>query len=474
MLAKLEQKVADFIVAEGLLSPDENILLAVSGGADSTALLRIMVSLRTAGVLPVEICCAHINHQLRGAEAQRDQDFVVEQCRKLGVPVVTEQVDVRRYARAEKLSIETAARELRIDSLLKIAARQNCTCIVTAHQENDNAETILHRLVRGTGFRGLCGIWPAKTFAGGARFVRPLLCADRDAILKYLGERKLRWCEDRTNADCSYRRNFIRNRILPAIQKDCKESIVEQIAAMANVSRRFYRRICAMSDAIWQNVAVAEEQTVALDLGKLNAQQAEVKVEVVRRAIARLDGGEQEITEQHYRDILRLSKNKTIELPRKIRVYRDREKIVFVRSPKARTTETDLAEPVALKIPGVTAFANVQITAETFKYDAVKFAEFKANKSNDIEWLDFESIRQPLIVRRRRRGDKFWPLGLASEKRVGKFLTSAKTSLTIRRKLLVIADSEKIIWLWPVRISEQVKVSKKTKNILQLRIADTL
>ena len=226
-MIEFEQKVADFIKGERLLAPGDGALLAVSGGADSTALLHAMAALRADGVLPVEIHCAHINHQLRGDEAQRDEDFVVEQCRKLNIAVITERIYVRGYAKAKKLSIETAARELRIDSLLEIAKRQNCTCIATAHHKNDNAETILQRLSRGTGFRGLCGIWPAKEFAGNIRFVRPLLCVTRGEIIQYLNGRNQKWCTDRTNEDFAYRRNFIRHRLLPALQKDCSGCLVD-------------------------------------------------------------------------------------------------------------------------------------------------------------------------------------------------------------------------------------------------------
>ena len=467
-MTELEQKVVDFIAAEGLLSAGGRVLLAVSGGADSTALLHTMASLKTDGVLAVEIHCAHINHQLRGDEAERDEDFVVEQCRKLKIAVITQRIDVRGYAKAEKLSIETAARKLRIESLLEIAKAQNCTCIATAHQKNDNAETILHRLSRGTGLRGLCGIWPVKEFTTGIRFVRPLLCVDRRQILEYLNQRNLKWCEDRTNLDCYYRRNFIRNRMLPALQKGFKADLVEQLAGLAKVSRGFYRLICRSADAIWPDVATSQEQAVMLDLKTLAEQHPEIKIEIVRRALARLAGGERDITEQHYNDILRLPENKAAQLPGDIEVRHQGQTIVFTRCPK-KSIEAGVAEAVELKAPGVTEFAGLLIKAETFEYDTTKFENFKAAKTNSVEWLDLDSIKPPIVVRFRRHGDKFWPLGMPGEKKVGKFLTGEKTPQALRKNLLVIADCEKIIWLCPVRLSEQTKVTSRTKKVLQLK-----
>jgi tRNA(Ile)-lysidine synthase len=259
MLKKLEQKTADFIAAERLLPVSGKVLLAVSGGADSSALLHVLAALR------LDICCAHINHQLRGEEAQRDEDFVIEQCQKLKVPVITRKIDVRDYAKKSKLSIETAARNLRIENLVEIAKEQNCACIATAHHKNDNAETIIDRLIRGTGLRGLCGIWPAKKFADGITFIRPLLCATRDEIIQYLNSRNLNWCTDRTNTDFAYRRNFIRHCLLPALQNGSQGDLVERLAVLSKASRGFYQMICRTSDTIWPDIATAKEQTITLD-----------------------------------------------------------------------------------------------------------------------------------------------------------------------------------------------------------------
>ncbi len=463
--------MADFIAAERLLPAGDRVLLAVSGGADSMALLHVMAALKADGVLPIEIHCAHINHQLRGAEAQRDQDFVVEQCRKLGPPLITERIDVRGYARAKKLSIETAARKLRIDSLLEIASRQNCTCIATAHQKNDNAETVLHRMIRGTGFRGLCGIWPSRAFADGIRFVRPLLCVTRGEIIQYLNSRNLKWCTDKTNEDCTYKRNLIRHRLLPALQKDCDGCLVDEMFKLTKASRRFYRLICKAADALWPDVATAEKQTITLDLGNLAAQPTEVKVEIVRRALTHLNVGEQEITERHYSDILRLSENKTKQLPAGLEVRRQEGRIIFT-PPRVYERRARLAPPLQLEVPGKTKFAGMVIEAEMFEYDAAKFEKFKANKNNTVEWFDFEKLKLPLEVSFRKRGDRFWPLGLKAEKKVGKFITSAKTPASLRRKLFVVADSEKIIWLCPVRIDERTKITSQTKNVLQLQVVN--
>ena len=225
-----EQRIAGFIRENELIESRGRLLLAVSGGADSTALLYAICALKDRAELDAELVCAHINHQLRAARGDRDQEFVVEQAEKLGLDVSTRRVDVRGFARKAGLSIETAARELRIESLLDIADNAGCDHIATAHQKNDNAETLIQRLARGTGIRGLGGIWPMRAFGRrNVRFVRPMLCVTRMEVIEYLNERNLKWRQDSTNADCKFRRNYIRHRLLPAIQADCAPPLLEQL-----------------------------------------------------------------------------------------------------------------------------------------------------------------------------------------------------------------------------------------------------
>ena len=165
MLLEFEKKLADFVKTNGLLGSEEKILLAISGGADSIALMYALHALNAEKFFDAELLCAHINHQLRADQGDLDEEFVVARAKKLKLAVTTKRIDVRGFARLRKLSIETAARQLRIKALIDIAKTNNCIRIATAHQKNDNAETILQRLSRGTGIRGLGGIWPERGFA---------------------------------------------------------------------------------------------------------------------------------------------------------------------------------------------------------------------------------------------------------------------------------------------------------------------
>ena len=477
MLSEFEKKVAEFVKANGLFASTEKILLAVSGGADSTALMHAMCALRGEGAMHARLLCAHINHQLRQDEALADEDFVAAEAAKLKLPVVTERLDVRGFAGKNKMSIETAARNLRIKSLLDIAKANNCACVATGHQKNDNAETVLHRLLRGTGFRGLAGIWPVRTFKEGIRFTRPLLCVGRKDITSYLRGKNLKWREDRTNIDCGYTRNYIRHRLLPVLQQDCSVSLVEQLSRLAESARKFHLLVCGRTDAAWVKMAKVSGDAVVLSIKTFLPEAEPVKVELIRRALVTLGCGERNLIQEHYRRILRLAaKNvgaKVVELPRGFAAHHEYDSLILRRTGQGRCPDAQMRESVELSIPGQTKFGRYLIEAKVLETGKRGAEVFETIKTGFIENFDMDRVTPPVMVRFRQVGDKFHPLGLAGEKKVGKFLTAARLPARNRREVLIVADSKKIIWVCPVRMSEQAKVTGETSRILRLQVTES-
>jgi tRNA(Ile)-lysidine synthase len=242
--------------------------------------------------------------------------------------------------------------------------------------------------------------------------------------------------------------------------------------------------VCRTADAIWPDIATVNENTVALDSDKITNQPAEIKIEIIRRALAHLGAGEQDVTERHFTNILRLPDDAQLQLPNRVTVHRQGSKIVFEKHLKTKPAQSIAIDPVVLKVPGITQFGPYTINADIIEIEQKDLAGFKKTKTNLVEWFDFEKLKLPMEIRQRKRGDKFWPLGLAGEKRVGKFLTAAKVSQSLRRRLFVIADSDlpggalaksgKVIWLCPVRISEQAKVTNDTRKVIQIKISDSV
>lgn len=499
MLSSLEKKVAVFIETNGLFAGAGNILLAVSGGADSIALMHVMMALKAHGVLKAKLYCAHINHRLRAGQADRDEEFVISQAAKFQLNVTARHIDVREYARVNKISIETAARKLRMKSLIEIAGQNKCTHVVTGHQKDDNAETVLHRMLRGTGFRGLAGIWPERTFDGNIMFVRPLLCVTRDEIIVYLRERKLQWCEDATNADCVYTRNYIRHKLLPAMQMDSNSSIVENLYDLSVAARKFHKIICSNVDEIWPRIADCIDEKVALNLELFSEQSQPVRIELIRRSLTSIGCGERNLTEKLYQKILQQAQEnitgRKIHLPGGFLVVRYYKNMIFstcrVGLAPPKTYRSSKNEPVILKIPGRTNFGQYLIEAEIIEANEScrvglappeteivethkrRHDKYITGKTKNIECFDMDKIAPPLSVRLRQPGERFIPLGQKSEIKIGKFLTAQKVPHEIRRKGIVVTDNEKIIWLCPVRISEHAKIADGTNKILQLEISDT-
>jgi tRNA(Ile)-lysidine synthase len=473
MRLELEERIAGFIRSEGLFGFSDNVLLGVSGGADSTFLLDVMSSLKRDGILRGEIFCAHINHQLRGAESEADEDFVVGRCGELNIPLVRRGVDVRGHSREVGLSIETAARELRIRGLVEIAKGCGCEIVATGHQRDDNAETVLQRLVRGTGYRGLGGIWPVRRFEGGVFFVRPLLCVRRAEVVEYLEGRGLKWREDSTNAESIYRRNYIRHFLLPEIQRGCKASVVEQLWGLSEASRGFYKVVCRRADEVWGRLAECSEGKVLLELSEFTKESEAVKVELVRRSLSGAGVGERALSGEHFGRILELARSKVsgreVELPGGVVVYREYGKLIFERCVKEQLDGVE-SEGVKFSVPVTKRFGDYLIEAGVFDVELGSSGGYKAGKTSFVEWFDFDKIKLPLEVRVRRAGDAFVPLGSNSEKKVGKFLTAQRVPRRIRGKVLILSDAEKILWVWPIRMSEQVKVTGQTRKIVRLQI----
>jgi tRNA(Ile)-lysidine synthase len=468
-----EKKVGIFCKANGLLCGSGNVLVAVSGGADSIALLSVMCGLKKAGMVGGEIIACHINHNLRGKESQKDAELVAETAKAKSIPLKTISVDVSGFAKTNKLSIETAARQVRLDALIEMAAESECIAIATGHHKDDNAETMVHRIVRGTGFRGLGGIWPKRKAAEGIEFIRPLLCAGREEVLSYCEEKNLNWRKDSSNDDIRFTRNRIRHLLLPELEKQSAGRLADKLMDLSSSSGRLLSRICQRADDVWGDIVLeASGSEVVLDREGFGRLSRVVAVEIARRALVSIGSGEQDLTSGHYDGIVGLADGgrggRKLELPGGFEVVAEYGKIIFSHSKGPK--EVVAGGGVSLPVPGEVEFGDFTIKTEVLDAGKCDIAQFRAAKDRFIEWFDIDRIAGPLTVRSRKEGDKFRPMGFVKNKKIGKFLTAQRISSEIRLKIAIIEDGEKIIWLGPVRPCEQTKIVVGTRQILQIRL----
>ena len=432
------------------------------------AMMYALTSLKQAGLIKANLIAAHIHHHLR-ADADADRDFVVTCAKKISLEVEVADIDVQGFASQNKLSIETAGRDLRRKALQGLANKNNCEIIATGHHKNDNAETIIDRLIRGTGIRGLGGIWPKRKFAG-FDFIRPLLWVTKKEIIEYLQDENLKWCDDHTNEDLTYRRNFIRHKLLDQLKKN-SSGIVDSLSDLSNTCRGFYELVKKQTDKIWPDVFTDEDENISLDLNKFANQPEPVKIELIRRCLSLLNCGEQNLTSEHYEKILQLAETRTagrmIELPGGFLAIRQYNKLVF---EKSKEDISQIDEAFDIEIGKAHRFGPWKIESKILNAKNCYLEKFKAEKDNFVEWFDLDKIKLPLHGRFRRPGDKFWPLGLDGEKKLGKFLTTSKAPYSIRADVVVVEDTEKIVWLAPIRPSEFTKIDGITNKILELKI----
>jgi tRNA(Ile)-lysidine synthase len=461
----IEKKVEAFIKQKDLINKDDKILLAVSGGADSVALLCIMHKL-----LPANLHIAHINHQLRGSASLNDEYYVKLLAEKYKLPVTVELVDVNAYAKNKKLSIETAARELRLSALVRIADSKQCTAIATAHHENDNAETVLQRILRGTGYKGLAGINP-KSSIKGKTFIRPLLCLSRTGIERYLQTQNISWQTDHTNTDCRFTRNRIRHQLLPFLQKETPD-IIEMIGNLSEKCQSLTDKIEKQTNTAQQECFIhTDSQQIVIDLSRFEIQPNPVQVELIQRALTMLQCGLMEYSFEHYTKIINFVKTaqvgKRFTIPGKLKIIKGYDKF-FIGSPKV---SSDISEKITLNVPGRTVFGNYAIETEILKN--VSLENIK-NKDKTGEIFDFEQITLPLTAKNREKGDKFKPFGQNKFKKIGKFLTSEKIDITLRDKAFLICDAYKVLWLIPIRRSNEAVINSDTKHSLKITINEKL
>jgi tRNA(Ile)-lysidine synthase len=414
----------------------------------------------------------HVNHCLRGAESDADEALVQELGQCLEIPVVSESADVAAYAKEHKLSIETAGRQLRLKTLSQMAEQNDCDCIATAHHKDDLAETMIHRLMRGTGFRGLCGIRPVS-YVYDAEFIRPMLDIRRAEIVQYCKGNSIQWRHDASNADVNFTRNRIRHRLLPVLEAE-SDNLIDSLADLSQGARSFSDQAGKQAQDVFDD-AISDNQPdqVALQKDRLKNCPPWVFYELIRKILVMLNVGLRDYTREHFKAIHALidQKRANVSMPGQIQVYAKKGGLYFCRNSESSTLP---AEPVQLETGQAIQFGLWKISSKLLSADEVDIERFCETKDAFVEWFDADKISGSLEIRCRKDGDRFWPIGVSGEKKVGRFLIDAQLDEKVKKRAFIVAEAEKILWVAPVRMCEQAKVDQKTRKIIQIRILNGL
>lgn len=470
------KKVFLTVDACDLIRAEETVLCAVSGGADSVAMLTVLQELEKLQAQGWKLHVAHVNHMLRARESDEDEKFVKKLAKSLDLPFHTRKVDVLQVRTTDKLSVEEAARKLRHEVLRKLALEVGAQKIALAHTLDDQAETIMHRIIRGAGLRGIRGMSPVRLLSKkhDLFLIRPMLELERGEVRAFLTERKIAWREDASNLDKTFMRNRLRLDLLPAIERDFNPRFKFALVKLGQTSSAFYLLVREIAQEIYENVKlISQEGEVCFSAEEFSRVPIPVQTLIVDQACKELCGRIPGLTFEHYMDVIALTgeegHTKRIMLPRGIEARREGYVLKLARSrPDPEAFRFNMTK---LKVPGRTVLRKLGLTfeAEVMQGKVVGLLDYMKNKDQTEEIFDLDRVKGELSVRQRQSGDLFHPLGASGSMKLKKFLIDSKVPAGFRDRIPVVCDEERIIWVAGYRLADDVKVTDQTRQVLKLK-----
>lgn len=450
IVAELIARVREFALTEALWEDGSLLLVAVSGGPDSVALLEL---LREVGGMRLAV--AHVHHGLR-AEADEEARFVESLAAHAELPFLAMRVDVRGQMAATGASLETAARELRYTALRRMARDLRADRIATGHTADDQAETVLMHLLRGTGVTGLAGIPPRRE-----EIIRPLLPLSREEILTYLSARALPYRLDASNASLDMTRNRIRLELLPLLERDYAPGLRTRLGQLAEMARRDDAALDARASDEFARLRRRWPDGIALPWQP--ALPAGLLRRVWRLAIREVRGNLENIAFTAIEAMAQLPPEQALSLPG-ARVLREADRLVFLPAPDAEAAEAVItAHP--LPVPG-----QVCLPAVGCCLSAVAVAGASALERGEVAVLDAAKVTGALSVRGWQAGDRFRPLGAPGTRKLQDIFVDAGVPRRLRSRVPVVTDREGIVWLAGFRLADRVKMTGETTRTLRLSV----
>lgn len=433
------EKVIEFIKRETLITQGDDITAGISGGADSVYLLRVLCRLREK--MDIRIQAVHVNHQIR-REAAADQKFVEDLCRKLHVPCSVVSVDVPARAREEKLSLEEAGRKVRYEAFYRAVKGKKNGKIAVAHHQNDQAETFLFRVARGTGLEGAGAMKPADF-----PLIRPLLCMQKQEIIEALETMGQDWVEDASNEDTAYARNQIRCHVIPPLEEVNPRavahiaSLTEDLQEAGAFLEKEIRNAC-------QKVVEKQENRRKISVTGLKRQDLWMQKQIIKRTLEEEAGKKKDIEKRHVQQVLELADKETgkrISLPYKLTAEKSYQELYIGREEKQKK--------------GVRKGRLVQ---EKLK-DLLNITE-----KDCIKIIDYDRIEKGIRLRCREPGD-FFTFGPEEKKKsLNRYFIDEKIPRHLRDQIPLAADGNHIVWIIGRRVSSHYKVSDTTTHYLKL------
>ena len=473
----LENKVLSFIRRFGFPADGDRVLVAVSGGADSTALLVILHDL--AEEKGLEIVVAHYNHCLRGEESHQDEAFVRRLCQSLGVDAVVGYPPSGGILKVSGESLQEGARRLRYDFFLKVAKEVDAQLLALGHHQSDQAETVLMRFIDGAGPRGLSGIPPIGQWKG-LQLIRPLMMASREEILEYLAGVGQQYRADSSNTSLGYRRNRIRLDLLPDLKTEYNPAIEDALVNTAEIMRAVDDLLCSLTEELAQEVLSRDGQAYIVDINGLASRPLALQRRLMRRAYKMVAGDAKDLSFQHTEamvSLLRADTGKRISLPGPVTAVREYKVVRIGKHETEEASHTD-GVPAARKesegrldVPGVVHWDNRRCLKATSVLCTGEVWADAINSNRCVAYIDADAVEFPLRVRTRLDGDDFTPLGMTGTKKLKDFFVDEKVPARERDQIPLVVDAaNRILWVAGMRLDDSFKLTQSTRTAVRLEL----
>lgn len=455
---EMQTRIENTIKRHQLLEHGQSVLIGLSGGPDSVALLHVLHDLAKRWRLNLE--AVYINHGLRPRQARREERFCQEQCDRLGVALHIVRQDISQLSGSPTTGLEEAGRRFRYGVWETIAEAEGLDRIALGHHAGDRVETILLNMFRGSGRGGLVGM-PIRR----DRIIRPLFECDKGEILSFLESREIAFCTDSSNRDCRFRRNFIRNRLLPMLRDRVNPGVDLALLSASEILAEEEQHLRSVFDrAADRAIATTPGGKIELALDTFHTYDKWLRSRLLRHCVTMASGelaADRKVTERLLGWIA--SAKRSISLPGKVQVERIDRKLVFFRKQTA-CFETTLSRGnwVPIDMPAMRL---------RWSRPRTKPCDRDLRGSRHRVWLDADRVVLPMTVRNYRPGDRFRLLGLAGAKKVARYLMDKKVPRVYRDEVPVVCDQEGIVWLVGYEIADRVKISQSTREVIKIECA---
>jgi len=453
-LSHLATRIAETIREQQLFNPGDTLIIGLSGGADSCALLDLLATLPA---FPLRLIAAHLNHSLRGPDSDADEQFCRDLAARYRIPFESHRVDVKSVADKKSLNLEDAGRRARIAFFDELHDRWQAAAVVLAHHADDQAETVLMRLLRGSGMSGLSGM----PWRNGRGYVRPLLEITRNEIEAYLLERRLSWREDGSNLDTAFLRNRIRHKLLPLLEQ-YNPAVRQALATTAAIIREEHGLLETLAADAAGQICRFSDGSTECSIPLLNAHPRALQRRIIRLMLSRLAGNLEQITHRHLEHILRMTAaarpNLRINLPRGLVALKEYDRLVIKAAdqPGCEAGEIVIPGPGSYRLPDgtemVIEFTPPPITTDTEARTA---------------YFDPERAPFPWVVRTFRPGDRIQPLGMNGRKKVKNLFIDEKIPLARRALTALLFSGEELIWVVGLRTSQLSRVDTRSAQVVK-------